>query len=53
MNKEQIVKSMISYIEEEERNLQAAKIANDVKAVRTDIVNGILGKLEKEISDEN
>ena len=53
MNKEQIVKSMISYIEEEERNLQAAKIANDVKVVRTDIVNGILGKLEKEISDEN
>lgn len=53
MNKEQIVKNMISYIEQEERNLQAAKMANDTRAAKADIVNGILGKLEKEISDEN
>ena len=44
---------MIAYIEEEERNLQAAKMSNDSRAARTDIVNGILGKLEKEMSNEN
>ena len=53
MNKEDIVKNMVQYIEEEERNLQAARMTNDNKAEKTDIVNGILNKLEKETSDEN
>lgn len=53
VSKEEIVKDMIQYIEEEERNLQAARIANDNRAVKTDIVKGILDKLEKEMSHEN
>ena len=53
MNKEEIVNDMIQYIEEEERNLQVARMANDSKVVKTDIVNGILDKLEKEINHEN
>ncbi len=52
MTKEEIVKSMIEFIENEERNLQASKMANDNKA-KTDIVNSVLEELEREISDEN
>lgn len=52
MTKEEIVKSMIEFIENEERNVQASKMANDNKA-KTDIVNSVLGELEREISDEN
>lgn len=53
VSKEDIVKDMIKYIEEEERNIQAAKMANDTKVAKTDIVNGILSKLEKELTNEN
>lgn len=52
MTKEEIVKSMIEFIENEERNLQASKMANDNKA-KTDIVNSVLEELEREINDEN
>ena len=52
MTKEEIVKSMIEFIENEERDLQASKMANDNKA-KTDIVNSVLEELEREISDEN
>ena len=47
VNKEEIIENMIQYIEEEERNLQAARMSNDSKAAKTDIVNGILNRLEK------
>ena len=50
VNKEEIIENMIQYIEEEERNLQAARMSNDSKAAKTDIVNGILNRLEKEIN---
>ena len=53
MSKEEIVNSMISYIEEAERNLQAAKLVSNSKTVKTDIVNGILDELEREINNEN
>lgn len=53
VNKEEIVKNMIQYIEVEERNLQVARIANDSKIAKTDIINGILEKLEKELNYEN
>lgn len=53
VNKEEVVKNMIQYIEEEERNLQAAKMTNDGRVAKTDIVNGILSKLEKELTNEN
>lgn len=52
MTKEEIVKNMILFIEKEERNLQASKMANDNKG-KTDIVNSILDELERETSDEN
>ena len=52
MTKEEIVENMIEFIENEERNLQASKIANDNK-IKTDIVNSVLEELEREISDEN
>ena len=52
MTKEEIVKSMIEFIENEERNLQASKMANDNKA-KTDTANSVLEELEREISDEN
>lgn len=52
MTKDKIVENMISFIEKEERNLQASKMANDGK-VKTDIVTNILDELEREVSDEN
>jgi len=53
MNNEEIIEDMITFIEEAERDLQASKMSSDTKTVKTDIVNNILNKLEKEISDEN
>lgn len=52
MTKEEIIENMISFIEKEERNLQASKMVNETKA-KTDIVNSILDELEREINDEN
>ena len=52
MNKDEIVKKMIDFIENEERNLQASKMTNDNKA-KTDVVNSILDELEREMNDEN
>ncbi len=52
MTKEEVIDNMISFIEREERNLQASKMANDNK-VKTDLVNSILNELERETSDEN
>lgn len=52
MTKEEIVKNIIEFIEDEERNLQTSKMANDNK-VKTDIVNSVLEELEREINDEN
>ena len=52
MNKEEIIKNMIEFIENEERNLQASKMTNDNKA-KKDIVNSVLEELECEINDEN
>lgn len=53
MNKQKIVQNMISYIENAERDLQAAKLAGETKAARADIVNAILNELEREIKNEN
>lgn len=52
MNKDEIVKKIIDFIETEERNLQASKVANDNK-VKTDVVNSILNELEREMNNEN
>ncbi|MCP1110886.1 hypothetical protein [Ohessyouella blattaphilus] len=49
---DEIVDEMIVFIEKEEKDLQAAKRANE-KGTRTDIVNRILQKLDTEMGDEN
>lgn len=53
MNNDEIVKSMITYIEEAERDLQAANLSGESRGARTDIVNSILNELEREIKDED
>ena len=53
MNKEETVERMITFIEDAERNLQAASLAGESKSSRTDIVNAILNKLECEVNNEN
>lgn len=51
MNNEDIVQNMITFIEEAERDLQASKLSSGSQ--KTDIVNSILDKLEKEINNED
>jgi len=53
MNKDEIVTHMISFIEEAEKDLQAANMVGEFKSVRADIVNGILNELEREVYNEN
>lgn len=53
MNKQEIVDNMISYIENAERDLQAANLAGETKAAKTDIVNAILNELERETKNED
>ena len=53
MNKEAVVQHMIEFIEELERDLQAAILANETKTVKADVVNRILKELEREMTDEN
>lgn len=53
MNKDEVVESMISYIEDAEKDLQASRMLGDSKSGKIDIVNSILDKLEKEMKDEN
>lgn len=53
MNKEAVVQHMIKFIEESERDLQAAILANETKVAKADVVNRILKELEREMTDEN
>ena len=53
MSKEDVVQHMIGYIEESERDLQAAILANETKSAKADIVNRILKELERETTDED
>lgn len=53
MNKDEIVKDMILFIEDAERNLQVAKMSNDFKSAKADIVNRIFNELERKVSNEN
>lgn len=53
MNNDEIVKNMITYIEDAERDLQAANLSGESRGARTDIVNSILNELEREIKDED
>lgn len=53
MNKEAVVQHMIEFIEESERDLQAAILANETKSAKADVVNRILKELESEMANEN
>lgn len=53
MNKDEVVNHMIDYIEESEKDLQAAMLANETKTAKADIVNRILKELEREMADED
>lgn len=53
MNKEKIIKHMISYIEDAERELQASNFGGDSRTVRSDIVNSVLTELDREVKNEN
>lgn len=53
MNKDELVKHMISFIEDAERNLQIANLSGETRTARTDIVNSILNELEREVKDED
>lgn len=52
MSSSQIVQNMISFIEEKERDIQAAKAIGNVK-LKSDVVNQILTELEKQMKGEN
>ena len=53
MSKDEIVEHMIIYIEEAERNQQAANLAGEARGVRTDLVTAILNELERKTRDED
>ena len=53
MNKEEVVNHMVEFIENEEKNLQAAIMANEAKSAKADIVNRILQELEDTMPNEN
>ncbi|MCF2569351.1 hypothetical protein I6E09_09270 [Mediterraneibacter glycyrrhizinilyticus] len=53
MSKEETISHMISFVEDAERELQAANLAGESKAARADIVNAILNELEREVEDED
>lgn len=52
MNEQDIVKGMIGYIEQKERELQTNKLMND-QQVKSDVVKAILDELERETANEN
>lgn len=53
MNREQVVDHMISFIEEKERDYQAASLIGESKVNRTEIVNSIIKELEREVNNED
>lgn len=52
MSSSQIVQNMISFIEEKEKDIQAAKVTEEVKSKRA-VVDQILAELEKQMKGDN
>jgi len=52
MNEKEVVRNMIAFIEEKERQLQVSKMAADSQA-KNDIVKSILDELERVTAGEN
>jgi hypothetical protein len=53
MNRELIIKNMITFIEEEERVLKEAKFFNNETRKKSEIVKKISNKLDEEFNREN
>lgn len=53
MSRQAIVDEMISFIEEQERDLQVEKLSSASTSTKSDVVNSILKELEKKVSNEN
>ena len=51
MSDDQVVKNLIDFIEEKERNLQAAKI-HSTNQTKTDVVQAILKELDDQLQKE-
>lgn len=47
-----IVKHMIDFIEEKEKQLQASKFSSD-NQMKSDVVKAIIDELEREVKDED
>lgn len=52
MNENDVVKNMIKFIEDKERQLQAEKMLGENSA-KNDIVKSILDELDKEVANED
>ena len=52
MNENDVVKNMITFIEDKEHQLQAEKMLGETSA-KNDIVKSILDELDKEVTNEN
>lgn len=52
MNDQEIVKNLIMFIEQKERELQTSKFLND-QQMKNDVVKSILDELERETINEN
>ncbi len=52
MSEQDVVTSMISFVEKKERELQSSKMSADTQA-KNDVVKSILDELERVTADEN
>lgn len=52
MSEQDVVASMISFVEKRERELQSSKMSADTQA-KNDVVKSILDELERVTTDEN
>lgn len=52
MSKNDVVQSMVKFIEDKEKDLQASRLTSDNQA-KTDIVKSILDKLDGELENED
>ena len=54
MNEDEIVKIMVDFIEQKEKELHNAKMRNiNITTMKSNFINAIVAKIEKETQDEN
>lgn len=52
MNNEEIIKNMIKFIEEKEKNYQSSTLVSDSQ-IKSDVVKAILDELERVTKNDN